>query len=193
MIDGVRYYNLEAYLFEDVHRRFHQDGFLSAFDFFSIVIWKANRAKSRIARRLLQKHPDRSLEEVVKELTGSLWRSESSRERLRVLIEEWGFLLPMASAILTVLWPKEFTVYDVRVCEQLGSHERLGDLTDFDRIWPGYEAFREEVEKRGEAGLSLRDRDRWLWGISAAEQLERDIQRRFGASARSAKAPKELT
>jgi len=33
-IDFLRYYDLETYLFEDVHHHFHRDGFLSAFDFF---------------------------------------------------------------------------------------------------------------------------------------------------------------
>ena len=55
MLDYLRYYDLETYLFEDVRRRFHAERSLSAFDFFSIVIWKANRAKSKIAHRLLSK------------------------------------------------------------------------------------------------------------------------------------------
>jgi len=59
MVDGLRYYDLEAYLFEDVHKRFKTEGSIGAFDFFSIVIWKANRAKSRIAKRLLSKYPQK--------------------------------------------------------------------------------------------------------------------------------------
>lgn len=53
-LDYLRYYDLEAYLFEDVRKRFQKEGVLSAFDFFSIVIWKANRAKSKVAHRLLK-------------------------------------------------------------------------------------------------------------------------------------------
>jgi len=47
MNDYLEYYDLERYLFENVHQRFHLEHSLGAFDFFSIVIWKANRAKSQ--------------------------------------------------------------------------------------------------------------------------------------------------
>ncbi len=39
-MDYLKYYDLEAYLFDDLRKRFHEDGSLGAFDFFSIVIWK---------------------------------------------------------------------------------------------------------------------------------------------------------
>ena len=45
-LDYQRYYDLETFLFEDVNRRFRDNGSIGAFEFFSIVIWKANRAKS---------------------------------------------------------------------------------------------------------------------------------------------------
>lgn len=48
------YYYLEQYLFDVVSARFQTVGTLSAFDFFCIVIWKANRAKSKVAKRLLK-------------------------------------------------------------------------------------------------------------------------------------------
>ena len=41
---------------------------------------------------------------------------------MRILIEDWAFRLPMASAILTVLYPDSFTVYDIRVCSELQNH-----------------------------------------------------------------------
>jgi hypothetical protein len=115
MLDYRRYYDLEKYLFEEVHDRFHADGTISAFDFFSIVVWKANRAKSKIARIVLNKAEAADLDVAVGEISKALHCAESPKERLRILIEEWAFLLPMATAILTVLWPDEFTVFDVRV------------------------------------------------------------------------------
>jgi hypothetical protein len=53
-IDFRTYYDLETYLFETVSPRFAEEHSLTAFDFFCIVIWKANRAKSKIARRLVE-------------------------------------------------------------------------------------------------------------------------------------------
>ena len=112
-VEAYELYNQERYLFENVHRNFHCWSKLTAFDFFSIVIWKANRAKSKIAKRLLGLHKG-TLEEVVSQLGDDLRNAAEPRERMRVLIKDYGFQLPMASAILTVLWPEEFTVYDVR-------------------------------------------------------------------------------
>ena len=51
--DFARYYDLESYLFEEVSPRFQETKTISKFDFFCIVIWKANRAKTKIAHRLL--------------------------------------------------------------------------------------------------------------------------------------------
>ena len=47
--DCRKFYNLENYLFEEVSKRFSEHGYLEVFDFFCIVIWKANRSKSKIA------------------------------------------------------------------------------------------------------------------------------------------------
>ena len=69
--DYRKFNDLENYLFGDVSRRFSEQGYLKAFDFFCIVIWKANRSKSKIAKRLLSKgHPD--LDSAVVALTKSL-------------------------------------------------------------------------------------------------------------------------
>lgn len=183
--DYLKYYALEAFLFETVHDRFHADKSVGAFDFFSIVIWKANRAKSKIARRLLSKaqNADEGLDPIARRLTASLYHAPDDRERLRILLHDWGFLLPMASAILTVLWPASFTIYDIRVCDELGAFHKLGDWTDFDRVWPAYQDYRSKLHQLAPAGLPLRDADRYLWGRSAARQLERDIQVRFPAGA----------
>src|SRR5205823_4324908 len=107
-IDFRAYYDLEGYLFETVSVRFADHGTLSAFDFFCIVIWKANRAKSRVARRLLAHGPYHDLDSAVSALLAEISTAATAKDRLCVLIQGWGLLLPMASAILTVLFPEEF-------------------------------------------------------------------------------------
>jgi hypothetical protein len=106
------YYWLESYLTRTVQPRFARQGWLSAFDFFCIVVWKANRAKSRVAKRLLARGPD--LDTVVKALTAGLATQPNAKERLLYLWQwrgdGWGFQLPMATAILAVLYPDEFTI-----------------------------------------------------------------------------------
>ncbi|MBL0171538.1 MAG: hypothetical protein IPP90_12540 [Gemmatimonadaceae bacterium] len=181
MLDYVRYYNLEEYLQSDVNRHFAADGSIGAFDFFSIIIWKANRAKTQIARKLqrMDREQRTDLEAIVRELTSALSKVTSAEARLRMLMEDWKFALPMASAILTVLWPDDFTVYDVRVCEQLNDFHGLGSLTRFASVWTAYGQYREAVQAAVPGDLSLRDKDRFLWAKSSACQLERDIVHAF--------------
>ena len=178
MVDPLRYYDLEDYLLGEVGARFRSQGYISAFDFFSIVIWKANRAKSHIARRLIKVDPQgrTALEPIVHDLTSSLAKATDERSRLRLLMEAWGFGLPMATAILAILWPDDFTVYDVRVCEQLGAFRELAHLTRFERVWEGYVRYRSAVVAATPDQNTLRAKDRFLWARSAALQLERDVE-----------------
>ena len=85
----------------------------------------------------------------------------------------------MASAILTVLYPEEFTVYDVRVCDSLGDCHKLSNVTDFEKLWHGYVEFKSKVSQAVPDELSLRDKDRYLWGKSFHEQLSIDIEKAF--------------
>ena len=179
-MDFRQYYYLENYLFDVVQPRFVEQGYLSAFDFFCIVIWKANRSKSKIAKRLLSRgHKD--LDMAVRELTTGIAQQIDSKSRLCYLWlnQEWGFRLPMASAILTVLYPNEFTVYDIRVRSVLNDHFDLESITNFDNLWAGYQRYKAKVEEAAPTSLSLRDKDRYLWGKSFHDQLATDIQRRF--------------
>lgn len=89
------------------------------------------------------------------------------------------FPLPMSSAILTVLYPKEFTVYDKRVCNELGGFHKLKNLINFEAIWEGYQEFRRKVEESAPGDLTLRDKDRYLWGKSFYKQLRDDIRNEF--------------
>jgi hypothetical protein len=178
--DFRTYYHLESYLFDEVSTRFKNTGTLSAFDFFCIVIWKANRAKSRVAHRLLAQQPGvTDLDSAVSALLTAIGGASDRKERLRVLIEDWGFRLPMASAILTILYPGEFTVYDARVCEVFGNFKDVQYKTKFESLWQGYCTYVDRVKFETPSELSLRDKDRWLWGKSFAIQLKSDISEAF--------------
>lgn len=167
-------YDLESYLFGTVNPRFHRDGSISAFDLMCIVSWKANRAKSRVAARLLGfGHP--TLEDAARALTAAVFAAPTPEARLRTMAKDWGFRLPMATAILTVLYPNEFTVCDVRVAEVVGVTVPE-PAVDFAKTWAAYCAFRDAVEREAPANLSLCDKDRFLWARSFREQMERDIE-----------------
>jgi hypothetical protein len=176
-----RYYDLERYLFREVSTRWAAHKRLSAFEFFCIVIWKANRSKSRVARRLLA-HGHDDLESAVTDLLVAIENAQGNRERLRTLIQTWGFRLPMASAILTVLFPDDFTVYDVRVCRELGDFKDAQYKTKFEALWERYSGYLARVRQAAPHLSSLRDKDRYLWGKSFATDLEEDIASGFDAA-----------
>lgn len=52
----------------------------------------------------------------------------------------------MPIAILTVLYPDDFTVYDTRVCNQLGRFSTLGSRSTA-TVWAGSEQFRKAVQE----------------------------------------------
>ena len=81
----IQFYALESYLFNTVHRRFAQQGYLGAFDFFCIVIWKANRAKTKVAKRLLG-DTTKTLDEVVVELTKAIAAQKTPKDRTKAIV-----------------------------------------------------------------------------------------------------------
>lgn len=176
----LQYYDLEKYLFKEVTKRYSENNTLSAFDFFCIIIWKANRAKSKVAQRLLSHAGGQTdLESAVSLLLNQIFNAKDNKARLSVLMETWGFRLPMATAILTVLYPDDFTVYDVRVCEVLNDFSDVANKTNFNTIWERYTEYVASVKNAVTKELSLRDKDRYLWGKSFSTQLQQDIQSSF--------------
>ena len=146
-MDHSKYYDLEHYLFQDVTKRFNDNGFIEAFDFFCIIIWKANRAKSKIAKKLIEVSKSEDLDIICKNLTSQIYNSKSKKERLKILLDDWKFRLPMASAILTVLYPDLFTVYDYRVCKILGKYQSLVNKVSTANIIKDYLSYMEDVNK----------------------------------------------
>ena len=94
----------------------------------------------------------------------------------------------MASAVLSVLYPEEFTIYDVRVCETLNAFKDLQHKTRFEDIWSGYEEFIKSVKNATSEQKTLRDKDRELWGKSFAVQLVKDIENKFSCEADDSKS-----
>lgn len=172
----LQYYDLEGYLLDVVRPRFQAGKTITAFDFFSIVIWKANRAKTKIAQRLLRKRD--SLDEAVQALCADLHAAADDEHRLVVMLRDWGFRLPMATAILTILWPESFTIYDIRVCNQLQAFHKVADKS-VGKMWPEYRAFCEAVKSAVPDEELLRNKDRVLWSRNAIAQLQADIKNGF--------------
>jgi hypothetical protein len=171
-------YNEEGHLFNVVGPRFRAQGYLDAYDLFFIVRWKANRAISTVAKSLARVSRS-DLQVAAKKLTSELYEATQPRSRFLLLADKWKMRLPMSSAILTVLYPEDFTVYDVRVCNRLGNHHNLVNRVDSERRWRGYLEYQAAVKAAVEVPLSLRDKDRYLWAQSRHEDLLRFVERSF--------------
>jgi hypothetical protein len=78
------------------------------------------------------------IDTAVRNVTQDIAQATSPQDKLKVLLSAWGFLLPMASPILTVLYPNDFTVYDVRVCDVLGDFHWVANRTKYEDTWTGY-------------------------------------------------------
>src|SRR5262249_17322671 len=84
-----------------------------------------------------------------------------------------------ATAILTVMYPESFTVYDIRVCDELRKHHKLKYKRWSDAFWDGYHTYLNDVKDREPAVSALRDKDRTLWAKSFERQLSKDISTLF--------------
>jgi hypothetical protein len=160
--DPLAYYSPEAQFFSDLAENFGETGQLHPEAFYLILDWKAPRARTRHLHRLAG-HPG-GFDKAVSEIAIDLGKAAEPDQRLDVLMTKWKFLLPTATAILTVLYPDTFTVYDRRVCETLNDFSRLADMKWSVDLWREYQRFVIAVRATAPSGLSLRDCDRWLWG-----------------------------
>ena len=162
MEDYRRYYNLESYLFEEVGPKFREHGHLSVYDFFCVLAWINSHWKSRIMT-LLRTKGEKSLGVTVEKLAKELWKKHSAKDQLAYLMEEWRLGLPVASAILSVLRPDDFIIYDRRVCKVTNSPEMQGMVWS-DLLWKKYLEYKRKVEQQAPNNLSLRDKHQWLSG-----------------------------
>ena len=166
-----RQYDEESHLFDVVGPRFRREGSLGAYDLFFIVRWKANRAITKVAKSLVTVGKS-DLETIARQMTSQIAQAPTAREKFMVASETWRLRLPMASAILTVMYPNDFTVYDVRACEILGGFHTIVLRANVESRWLGYLEYKAAVEQHAPAHLSLRDKDRHLWALSRHRGLE---------------------
>lgn len=169
--------NLEEYISKYVKPFFEKNHYIETFDFFCIIIWKANRAKSKIYKRL-SKQGKLNINDEIKALTFKIYNTKEPKEKLKILLKEYRLRLPMATAILTMLYPDDFTIYDIRVCNMFNKFYKINNLENFEKTWIGYSEYLKEVGNYN-SELSLRDNDKLLWGKSFYNDLVNDINKKF--------------
>jgi len=177
------YHQIETYIYDDVGYRFRSGQPINAHDFFCIIIWKANRAKSKEYTRLMLRRlqGERTIDDVITRVVLSLRQATNARERINILLNDFGFRFPIATAILSVFYPEDFTIYDVRVAGELGNLPDPGAVRDNNERWNRYSRYLDGVRQccHDNNLPSLRDADRWLWGRSVCLQLNDDLERGF--------------
>lgn len=142
-------------LMEDAGRRI-VDGNFSLLNLEVIYKWKAARAI-----RWLRENTDTAVETALKEAVGAT----DVKQAINALTPLRGVRVKMASAILTAIDPRRYTVLDFRALEALGSKD--GEDVD---LYVQYVEFCQGSAKR--YGVTMRNFDRanWQWSKNKAER-----------------------
>lgn len=162
----LKLYDIERYLFKEVYRRFNDERTLEPYDFFAIIVWKSNRAKTKIKKGLAR--AGKSVRELMREVS----QADTPEAKIETLLQIWGIGLPIASAILTVCHPKEFTVLDYRAWATL-KEAAVSDLPPrYPQSAKEYLQYCQTCRHLADRmGLSLRNLDRALWAKNRKDAL----------------------
>ncbi|MCL4518016.1 MAG: hypothetical protein M1587_02335 [Thaumarchaeota archaeon] len=155
----LKYYWLEDYLFNEVSKSFRRRRYLKNEEFFAVVIWKSQRQKTNILRGI------QSSGCTIKSLTSHIRKAKTAKEKIEVLTAIRGIGLSVASAVLTVCYPRAFTVVDHRARTSL---ERLGisikgDPSNNIKAYFEYIDICKNLSNQNK--MSLRNFDRALWAM----------------------------
>lgn len=182
--DYLQYYWLEQEYLEKIRLSFYEKKYLTAEEFFSIVEWKNPKFGKTKLSHLTTKE--------IENLSRNVYEASPSKEkRLEIMLKDEkgnkrkGIKLATASAILTILFPTEFTVYDVRVRSKwiLISPEdgktMYPDITDNNQVAEIYFSdYLPKIKNFAEINkMSLRDCDRALWAKSWHDDLTRFLDK----------------
>lgn len=166
----IREYELEKQLFNEISNNFKENKTLSDEEFFKIIIWKSNRTKGKILAGIKKSKKN------IKELMKNVHNAKTLAEKVETLTKIKGIGLPIASAVLSVCYPKEFTILDYRVWGILFEDKKvkskrvpntISGYLDYVNICKNYAK---------ELKLSLRDFDKAMWGRSFFEDLKRFLK-----------------
>jgi len=169
----VELYDLERYLFGMVSTKFAQAQTLTPYDFFAIVAWKSNRSKTKVKDGLAAARKSAS------ELMRDVSQAETLEAKVDTLLHIRGIGLPIASAILAVCYPREFTLLDIRAWTTLKEMSVESLPQRYPQNSKEYLRYCQACSMlANQAGLSLRELDRALWAKNWEDNLHALIIRR---------------
>lgn len=163
----LKYYFLEEYLFKEVSVNFQKNGYLTAEEFFAIIIWKSNRNKTGI-RKSVKNLIGKNM--TIRKITESIDSDKKDIDRVKRLTGIKGVGISIASAILTVCYPNNFTIADYRAKNSLknffGQKEENIDYST-PEAYLNYASICINLAKNNK--IKLRNFDRILWGMDFYE------------------------
>ena len=154
----IKYYFLEDYLLNEVRNNFQKRGYLTPEEFFAIVIWKRNASKTNIRKGVVKS------KRTIRAITSRVFQARPE-EKLNALLSSKipGIGIAIASAILTILYPDDFTIADYHASasiKDLGKNIK-GDPRTKVAVYNDYLNICKKLAPKH--SLSLRDFDRALW------------------------------
>ena len=186
----LKYYFLEDYLFKEISKNFLERHYLEREEFFTIIIWKSNRAKNKYKTESRLKVNAANIKNTTSKLFRVIdknkeKRIETMKEMVAAVQQLSGVGLPVASAILAVCHPEDFTIVDYRakasLIKLLNNKDAMTDkeiLIDIKRRFGADPANSRSAyvkyciccwQKAKELNISLRDFDRALFGMDFYE------------------------
>lgn len=155
----LKYYWLEDYLFSGVNKNFQKRGYLTPEEFFAIVIWKSNRAKTNVRKGIIKST------RTIREITSKVFQAKTLEQKFNVFLPPKipNIGIPIASAILTVCYPDDFTIADYRACASLKDFGEEVSSNPTINASAYFEYLNKCKKLAHKYGVSLRDFDRILW------------------------------
>lgn len=177
---GLDCYDPEARVFPNIRQKAAKAEPLSKRDILLMLRWKLGRITDAHAQTIAD---DKMTE--INEAVVNAGKPDRKIEALEALERIPGVGLAVATVILTVCYPDDFTIIDWRVLEALDlfpdglPEEKRREYNSIDWTAKTYlEEYLPKVRERQKLwGCTLRETDRALWGLSLNRRVEKVIKK----------------
>ena len=102
-------YDTEGYLFKVIGPNVVGRGYFLFDEFYKICMWKSSRQKQRYIKN----------KNIIEEESKKAIAEKDEKKKMEILCQLDGVSIPMASALLTIVYPKRYAVIDIRCLETL--------------------------------------------------------------------------
>lgn len=160
----IKKYDTENYLFDVVGKNIRKKGYLTFDEFYAIAMWKSPRQKQKY---LLNKR-------LVTPKTKAAFNLKDEKSRMLKLCELEGVAIPTASAILSVVFPEDYAIMDIRCLNAL--RDMGYDISTYPRIntWLLYIEIMKSIAGKYDK-ITPRDIDKALFAKHRIEQGENNL------------------